>query len=310
MQLQEIVISPDIFEKIGRAFNIDSEEDIDLKSYRENLDLKKIVFENSDDGGSSILNSIRELMEKHGDFGKKKIDSVLRSFLKPGRHEFRTIEQPRKYCTNEITNTILNLGLQTESRIINTQDKTPSALSLKHTELSELELLDIDESIHPGFNSRVLCREKTLKFKRGETINYERYFVPYISHAETLTINDRYLRIRNGGFMNLKRLLKLMINLKKIEIRTITGNDLDKFKPDITCDEVQNEIRNIHMNAVIKIIGKAAHERFLETEHCRITIDPGFDFVNEQYVAGKNDVTIHFKLKDISDKAAFAETET
>lgn len=310
MQLQEIVISPDIFEKIGRAFNIDADEEIDLKSYRENLALKKIVFENSDDSGSSILNSIKELMKEHGDFGRKKIDSVLRSFLTPGRHEFRTIGQPRKYCTNKITNTILNLALQTESRIINTEDKTPSALSMKHAELSELELLDFDESIHPGFNSRVLCKEKTLKFRRGETLIFEKYFAPYISHAETVTVNDRYLRIRNGGFMNLKRLLKLMINLKKIEIRTITADNLDKFRPDITCDEVKKEIRKIHKNAVINIIGKAAHERFLETEHCRITIDPGFDFVNEKYVASKNDVTIHFKLKEISDKAALAETES
>ena len=111
MQLQEIVISPDIFEKIGRAFNIDADEDIDLKSYRENLDLKKIVFENSDDGGSSILNSIKELMEKHGDFGRKKIDSVLRSFLKPGRHEFRKIEQPRKYCPNLSCLTLMNQSI-------------------------------------------------------------------------------------------------------------------------------------------------------------------------------------------------------
>ena len=141
-----------------------------------------------------------------------------------------------------------------------------------------------------------------MKFKRGETISYEKYFVPYISHAETLTINDRYLRIRNGGFLNLKRLLKLMINLKKIEIRTITADHLDKFKPDVKCVEMQKEIRKIHKNAVINIIGKAAHERFLETEHCRITIDPGFDFVNEKYVASKNDVIIHFELKDILEK--------
>jgi hypothetical protein len=73
---------------------------------------------------------------------------------------------------------------------------------------------------------------------------------------------------------------------------------------------VKKEISKNHKNAVVKIIGKAAHERFLETEHCRITIDPGFDFVNEQYVALKNDVTIHFKLKEISDNGAFLETET
>lgn len=297
MHLQEIVISPDIFEKIGRAFTPDSDEDIDLKSYRENLEMKKVVFENSGSGDSEIFDAIQELLDKYGDFGKKKIESVLRSIQKPGKHEFRELKSPRKYCSDKITNSILNLGLQTESKIINTENKTPVVLSTTHSELTELEFLDFHESIRPICNSRILCREKSLKFKKGETISYEKYFVPYISHAETLTINDRYLRIRKGGFLNLMRLLKLMNGLKKIEIHTLTRDDLDKFKPDITCIDLQSEIKKIHGNADIRIKGGAAHERSLETEHCRITIDPGFDFVNDRYVAEKNDVSIHFKLK-------------
>lgn len=297
MQLQEFVISPDIFEKIGRAFNVDSDEDIDLRSYRENLDLKKIVFENSGDEGSTILKSINELMDKYGDFGKKKMESVLRSFLKPGRYEFKTIAGYRNYSSNNIVNTILNLGLQTDSKIINAEDKTPIVLSMKYKELAELEFLDFHESIRPESNSRLLCREKSLRFIKGERIQFEEFFAPYIAGTETLTVNDRYLRLRNKGLLNLMKLLRLIRALKRIEIRTITKDDLDKFKPDTTCDEVSKMIREIHREAVVSFSGKADHERFLETENCRITIDPGFDFVNGNYIAEKNNVAIHFALK-------------
>ena len=297
MYLQEIVISPDIFEKIGRAFEPDSNEDIDLKSYKENLALKKIVFEKGTDEGSLILNAIEEMMENFNDFGKHKMNSVLKSFLLSNRVEFKTIDKAENYTENEIVNTLLNLGLITESKIINAENKTPKKLSQKHSSLTELEVLDFHELIKPGFNSRVLCKEKTLSFKKGERIDFQRYISPYISGAEELTFNDRYLRLRKGGFLNLMRLIKTIRNPKSFEIRTIQRDDLDKFKPDISCAEVENEIRNIHGEAVIRF-GKAVHERFIETEHCKIIIDPGFDFVNENYFAERNDVSIHFKIKE------------
>lgn len=297
MYLQEIVISPDIFEKIGRAFEPNSNEDIDLKSYKENLALKKIIFEKGTDESSLILNAIEEMMEKFNDFGKQKMNSVLKSFLLSNRVEFRTIDKAENFTKNKIVNTLLNLGLITESKIINAEDKTTKALSLKHSSLTELEILDFHELIKPGCNSRVLCKEKTLSFKRGERIDFEKFFSPYINGAEKLIINDRYLRLRKGGFMNLMRLLKTIRKLKTIEIRTIQRDDLDKFKPDINCAEIEKEIRNIHGETVFRF-GNAVHERFIESELCKIIIDPGFDFVNESYIAERNDVSIHFKIKE------------
>ncbi|MBK7159495.1 MAG: hypothetical protein IPH77_13385 [Ignavibacteria bacterium] len=62
MYLQEIVISPDIFEKISRAFSENFDEDIDLKSYKENLYLKKILFDDVANGESIIFKEIKNII--------------------------------------------------------------------------------------------------------------------------------------------------------------------------------------------------------------------------------------------------------
>jgi hypothetical protein len=56
---QEIVICPDIFEKIIESYSVDSDSDIDLKTYKENLKLKKLVLDSGDK--AYLFNSINSV---------------------------------------------------------------------------------------------------------------------------------------------------------------------------------------------------------------------------------------------------------
>lgn len=55
------------------------------------------------------------------------------------------------------------------------------------------------------------------------------------------------------------------------------------------------EIKKIHSNMEVDILPTGDHKRILQTEDFQISIDPGFDFVDKEYVARKHNVTLGFK---------------
>jgi len=295
MYLQDIVISPDIFEKISRAFSLDSDEYLDLKSYNENLNLKKILFDKNESEESKINNKIQEIINSSSDFGKKIIESILRNFEKSEKIEFKEIKNCKKYAKDILTNQVLNLSALSESKIVNSEDKSFLLLKLNNSELSELEILNFEEFIKPKSNSKIFSLEKEINIKRGEKFNYEDYFKPYLCETKSIKIVDKYLRKREGGFLNLMKLLKNCKKLEKIEIHTIKKDNLEKYKTDITVDEVENEIKKLFPTLRINTYSTGDHIRFLETEDFKIVLDPGFDFVNKDYKAEKHDVIINFK---------------
>ena len=297
MYLQEIVISPDIFEKISRAFSENFDEDIDLKSYKENLNLKKILFDDVANGESIIFKEIKNIISNSTGFGRQKIDSVLKIFLKEGRCEYREIRNSKKYCKDDVLNKLINLCVLSESNIVNSENKSLNLLKIKNQDLEEIEVLNFEELIKPEFNSRNYCNSKQLKIERGNKFNFEEYFKPYLCETKKIVVTDKYLRKRDGGHMNLIRLLNLCSKLEHIKINTFLRDASEKYKPDITISEMENEIKGIKNNIEINFKTSGSHMRSLETDDFLITLDPGFDFVNKEYLTERHDAVIEFKRK-------------
>ncbi|MBX7042361.1 MAG: hypothetical protein K1X85_05615 [Ignavibacteria bacterium] len=297
MYLQEIVISPNIFEKIGRAYSPDSDEDLDFKSYKKNLAMKKIVFEKDADEGSLIWSAIKEMMEKFDYLGKQKMNSVLKPFLLSNRVEYKTIDKAETFSKNKILNTILNLALITESKIINAEDKSPKELSEKHSALSELEILNIEEFIDPPSLSRFCSLNRTIKIEQGKEFRFQKILKGYLSDCTELEVNDKYLRSENGT-NNLVRLLSLCTDLRRVKIYTIlrNGNPRDNFF--YTSREFESHLKmRFPGTAVIlqKTNSKIGKDRYISDGNFKMTFSPGLDFVNENYLAEKNPILIRIE---------------
>lgn len=217
MYLQEIVVSPDIFAKIVRAFSPEHEEDVDMESYKKNLDLKKIIFDNDQNNDSYIFNELKKAIDGGSDLAKHKIDSILKKFtLVKGNLEFRNVPVNKTFPTTELNNRILNLSLLTDSKIINSEDKNISLLRLKNDKLAEIEVLNFSEFIDPPYVSKIYSSRKTIRINRRETFRFEEYFRPYLIDTTFLSITDRYIR-DSIALANLIKLMRLCKNLKGLK---------------------------------------------------------------------------------------------
>ncbi|MBL8008552.1 MAG: hypothetical protein JNJ56_13590 [Ignavibacteria bacterium] len=167
----------------------------------------------------------------------------------------------------------------------------------KHDELNKLEVLNFEDAIKPAGNSRNYCNNKKLIFRKGEQFLFEEYFEPYLYDTRKIIVTDKYLRKRNGGYMNMMRLIKLCKNLKYIAINTFLKDGSEIYKPDIKISEIETEVKRISNNITISFRGTGKHRRTIETDDFLITLDPGFDFVNKKYIAERHDAVIIFERK-------------
>lgn len=288
MYLQEVVISPDIFEKVHKAFAKDSDEFLDMKSYLKNLKLKKIIFESEPLGESLISNEYFRFRDNSDDEQKRCIKAMLDTILVSERISVKKVDGNSAYCKDTMWNTLLCLSLKTESKIINAEMKGYKALALKHKELSEIEILNFEEFIKPPESSRLMTLDlKKIEIpQRGTKFMFEDILRQYFTNAKTLIVNDRHVRIRNQGFVNFKRILSLCKCLEEVKISTTLEVDKKNtnFKPDISEEELRNEIYSITGIAKDKIIiENGEHMRYLRTEDFRFRFEPNLWFVKDDY---------------------------
>lgn len=306
MYLQEVVISPDIFELISKAFSENFEIDLDLKSYKKNLYLKKILLDRDVSGKSFLYNRINKIKESSSDFGKSKIDLILRIFDKSGRQEYKILDNKKTFSKqNKIHNQLLNLALHSDSRIINSEDSTLKLHKKNHPkELKEIEILNFDEFIKPSPEnpSSIYSLEKTIKIQKGNGFQFENYFKPYLQEEEDIVIQDRYLRIKDRGYYVLCKILELCRGLKTLRIKTITRENNIKDDFDMTTDIFKNSLRNKFINVDIDISNTYEHPRKIFTSLFEITVDPGFGELvddDKNFNAYKNSIEINFQyIKD------------
>jgi hypothetical protein len=301
MYLQEVVISPDIFEKVHNASAKDSDEFLDMRSYLQNLKLKKIIFESEPLGESLISNEYFRFRDNSDDEQKRCIKAMLDTILVSERISVKKVDGNSAYCKDKIWNTLLCLSLLSESKIINAENKNHKELARTHKELSDIEILNFEEFIKPPNQSRLFCLEKEMEFKKNSTIRFEKLFRPYLADAKKLVISDRYFRKRNGGYPNFLKIVRLVHSLESIEIKTYDDKKLAslekaKYKPSdyVLNNELESEMKKVHPNLKVSY-SNSEHARYIETDQFRIDIDPGFDFVNQRYLADYNNVIFRFK---------------
>lgn len=292
MYRQDIIISPDIFEIISRAFSYDYDVDIDLKSYIENLKLKNLMLDLAgEDNESVILKEIVKIAECSSDIGKKKIKIILDLFLKSERIKYVKPETARYYHRNETMNAVLNISQLSNSKIINTETPQYRNIIQLNDELKDIELLDFVECITPPNSSRLYCLQKKLRFNRGEQIPYKEYFLPYLYDSKNIKVYDRYIR-RDTSLENLIQVLKLSKNIVALSINTIVRENNSKDNFDLSVSEMKERLLSVFPEVQITVQKTDAHERRLITDEYDITIDPGFNFVNKHSIAEYSSVTI------------------
>jgi hypothetical protein len=293
MYFQDIIISPDIFKKISKAFSIDSNEELDLKSYVENLKLKRLVLDNDEENETSLfVNTIKELYCSSSDLGKKKLDLILNMFITPGKMKYINTSNFQNILSSKEHNYLLNLGMLSESKIINSEIEELKSCLLIFKNLSDIEILSFEETIKPKNNSGIYCYEKKLEFAKGKLFKYEKYFLPYLADTKSLIVEDRYLRKKEGGFLNLMKILKICPCLDKLIIKTITRENNLKDNFDITVNDLSKKIKTQFPQLEPIIYGTNEHKREMISDNFLFEIDPGFDFVDNEYIT-RNNVTIH-----------------
>lgn len=293
MYYQEIIISPDIFNKISNYFSESTDYNLDLKSYYSNLKNKTLVVDLDENDFSIFKNEINEIYKKSSKVGKDKINLIIKEFTKSNRILDIKSEKFQNICDKKIVNCVLNLGLLSKSKIINSEDENIKDKVKQNEDLRILELIDLNEFIKPPNKSNLFSIERQIEIKRGDSFKFESILYPYINSTLNISITDRYLRKRNGGFLNLVRLLKCCNNLKKITINTILYDSKD-LKFDISTGDLRKYIKK-EFGILPVIKNTKEHQRTIVTDYYLITFEPGLDFVNEDYIALRHNIDIKIK---------------
>lgn len=290
MYKQEIVVDPYIFEKI--------EKDIyfDFKNYYENLKNKKIVIDISK--GKSYLNDLYLFITGRAKYeSKKRMEEIIKYFYEYGN--FNQADKKDFSALNEDNhiNILFNLALKTEYKIINSENKKlENEKNLKrYTE--GIEIVNTDTFIKPGSRSRVFALNRVIKVNTTESFKFEEIFKPYVVDSKKLVFNDLYIRNRSRGMVNLLKIIKIVKKPESIEIRTIMRENNTKDNFDVTCEELKEEVyKAVKIEPVI--LEAKTKNRTLETDDFEFSIQPGFDFVTDNYEVRKNPIMITITQKN------------
>lgn len=271
MIYQDIIICPDIFEKIKISLSDAESEDIDLRAYRENLRLKSLLLDNSDDG---IEQRINKIIENSNYFAKKKLLSILSEFKKSRRLTYYSI----KNNTSQLSEIISILSNKSNSQLINTDDPTICALKFKN---DELDILSFDELIDPPNLSRCFAKTRDIRLKKGDIFDPYKQLKFYWDNTESLHICDDYLRQKETQFPVLAHIIKSIPRLKNLSITSSFSDSSQQDKDSYySKDEFMLKIENLTGIKPI-LIDKKAGERHYYTDYFDIDMRKGIDFFNK-----------------------------
>lgn len=294
---QDIVISPDVIEKIKNDFM-----DLDLKSYWRNLRYKRLVFDKGKEG--IVFEEIRKLLVgAHKLIVEKVHKEILDSVRFANRVKFIEIKDTKDYSKNKINNILLNLTLLTESKILNIEDIAVKELIIpKFDELKELELLSIQESIEPPVESKIFNADRSIYLYFGDEYKIHFSLEHYFTSTETLIICDKYVIDKNSGYKFLFYILNICNNLKKLEIWTKFDDNMKNFA---TKEELINDLdehinkNDLKLKYVICNTLRNQHRRHMYTDCFDIKSDVGLNFIDLNYKVIKSDTDIIIKEKNV-----------
>ncbi len=295
MYLQDIVISPDVFEELKKALK---NFDFDMRSYLANLKFQKRLVV---DSSGLLLSEIIEIIESADDSSKRGLTMILDAFRNSGRIHKADVSKINEFNNSLRANQLLALGSLSNSKIINSDSKKIfseikklKSSSQNKLEFSEIEVLNSNDFSDPPETSKLLANKKHIRFKEDDTFNFEQYFLPYLIDAKKITFTDNYIRYSQSAIKNLERIIKICKNLQVLEINTSLW---PKKKPeDFEMSKYEIELRlksiNKSLQVLIKQNKKGKHHRTLLTDKHEFRIDPGFDFVDENYKVTREICTI------------------
>jgi hypothetical protein len=277
--LQEVVFCKTIFDQILRYFQ--DEEPWDSKTYYNNLKLKKII----------TFSSNKKVIER----GLNKSRGFLKIF---GNHiwtadklDYLIISQPNKFYEDKNINDLLNLAVLTESKILHTELKHFQNLVTGNLP-TELEFTNISQFNNPPPLSRLLVANRDIIIAKGKPFRFDNVLLYYFKETTSITFSDLYIRKRKSAYLNLKRFIRMCLNIKDISIYTDTRRTNDCF---ITEDDLKKDLRE-EFKVSPKVYPTSQHRRKIKTDKFELKIDPGLDFVNEEYVAEKHDFDIQIRI--------------
>ena len=283
MAYQEIIISPDILRLIDNSYR-SIENDIDIRSYKNNLNLKKIIL----DKEKSLYSEYQNIINNATDLGKQQIDFILKSFLMNGRIEYKTLSNDF-YSSNKINNTLFSLALKTNDKIINSNSGVILLEKLNNDSLKDIEILNIEEIIKPPSESNCFSLERTINITKGDKFEFDKIFKFYLSDTATIKISDKFIRKRKVALGNTIKILNCCNSLRHIYIYTNTFESIDD---ELSLSDLKKQIFNsIGIAPEIRHTGR--HRRTIESDQFRIAIDPGLDFVDENNIPIKHDIEVN-----------------
>jgi hypothetical protein len=296
MKLQEIILSPDVLQRVKTSLSHDPTKMPDLKSYSENLIDKSFLFDSDEDGESQIENEIRKLIAGSYDFSK-----IVEWLFKPvwsnnRKVQFKTFVM-KKYVADSVRNMIINLAVNSDTKIVNCEDKSPALLCVKHPEISNVEFLNMEEIVDPPARSKLRSMKRAIEIPQGERFEFEDCFKTFLEDSNNILINDRYIRT-HIGLTNTVKILRLCPELRNVIIHTILrdGNPKDNF--DYTVKQFEDELQKVFSGVSFKlkpILREFGKLRVLINEEYKFSLLPGIDFVNRDFVADKNPINIRIE---------------
>lgn len=261
MYRQEIACDGSVFRKI--QFYFEEQETWDSKSYEKNLEMKNLII------WSGHKNIFKDSIQCKG-FSKLFKNLITQE----GRLTFKEIESS--------SNMDVAVARLTSSKILHSEKE-----SLKEMLNKEIEVVNISQFNTPSDKSALFCFERKIKVKRYDPFYFEKIFEPYLAETKHIKINDRYLS-KEISVYNLERILHLCKKLQSIEISTYF-NESEISKIDF-------ENRIVKSFSITPTFNKyTEHIRTIKSDNFEISIDPGLDFVNKDYIAQFNKVVIHIE---------------
>lgn|GEM_PF-4719594 len=281
IEYQKVIITPDVFSFIRDSYTFPDAEDIDFKSYKQNLKLKQLVLDKRMDG-QDILSQTKCIVQNSNDLSKNKIEMILEEFVMSGRITFRNVETIMEIVDNPDNNYILNLARVAKTKVINSQKKS----LLFSKSLKEFEIADIQSFIKPPSLSSIFSLERDIELLKGTKFNIYKSLEFYWLNTKSLIVEDDYLRKkddaikkREGQFIKLLYLIKACRNLEKLIIRTTFSDTNQKSEQYLSKSDFQREIKNqTGLDAKIEEI--KVGERHYYTDYFKIDLGKGLDFFN------------------------------
>lgn len=290
MYLQDIVINPDVFEKIK-----DDILEIDFKSYKKNLVLKRLVT------SKEIGEKFKSVKESSNDLGKKAIEAVLKIFEKEEKYFHLESDGFKPFIRNNvISNALLNLAINSNSQIINSENKSIKLLLSSIPEAKNVEVLTINETINPPPESKLYCFNRIIKLKKGDYFNIYESLKWYWLNTTSLNIEDNYLRHKKRQFPLLIELIKSCKNLNRLEIHTDFQDHKQQKEIYYDQDDFEKELLD-ETGIKPTIISEHVDERHYFTDHFEIILGKGIDFFDlGKFKVKKNRITIEITTQNDS----------